>query len=81
MPRSKLTKTSWSSGSDLARPRSGGTAPVDLRGVSLRFVSFRDKQYSLKRAALDLLAGPRLEPERRITALIFIGNLVRWSHP
>jgi ABC-type polysaccharide/polyol phosphate transport system ATPase subunit len=29
--------------------------PVDLRDVSLRFVSYHDKQYSLKRAALDLV--------------------------
>lgn len=32
------------------------TAPlVELRDVSLRFVSYYDKQYSLKRAAIDLL--------------------------
>ena len=29
--------------------------PVSLRDVSLRFVSYHDKQYSLKRAALDLV--------------------------
>jgi len=29
--------------------------PIDLRDVSLRFVSYHDKQYSLKRAALDLV--------------------------
>lgn len=29
--------------------------PVELRDVSLRFVSYHDKQYSLKRAALDLV--------------------------
>ncbi len=29
--------------------------PIDLRDVSLRFVSYHDKQYSLKRAVLDLV--------------------------
>jgi ABC-type polysaccharide/polyol phosphate transport system ATPase subunit len=36
-------------------------APVELRDLSLRFVSYHDKQYSLKRAVLDLVlrrAGP-----------------------
>ncbi len=54
-------KTSWSSASDTKRP--AGRAPltlqtpplIELRDVSLRFVSYSDKQYSLKRAALDLL--------------------------
>src|SRR5262249_36925647 len=32
-------------------------APVELRDVSLRFVNYHDKQYSLKRAALDLTLG------------------------
>ncbi len=56
MPRSRPTKTSSSSASerrsrvDLPEP-----APIELQGVSLRFVSYYDKQYSLKRAALDLL--------------------------
>ncbi len=31
------------------------TDPIDLRDVSLRFVSYHDKQYSMKRAALDLI--------------------------
>jgi ABC-type polysaccharide/polyol phosphate transport system ATPase subunit len=33
---------------------------VDLNGISLRFVNYADKQYSLKRAALDLIL--RREP-------------------
>ena len=32
-----------------------GPALIELRDVALRFVSYSDKQYSLKRAALDLL--------------------------
>ena len=60
MPHSSPTKTSWSSDSE-PRPapasgRPAGAEPlVELRDVSLRFVSYYDKQYSLKRAALDLL--------------------------
>lgn len=59
MPRSSVMKTSWYS--DSRRDRSGerralAAAPlVELREVSLRFVSYFDKQYSLKRAVLDLL--------------------------
>jgi ABC-type polysaccharide/polyol phosphate transport system ATPase subunit len=59
MPRSSATKTSWSS--DSKRPRrverkSVEAAPlVELRDVALRFVSYYDKQYSFKRAVLDLL--------------------------
>jgi ABC-type polysaccharide/polyol phosphate transport system ATPase subunit len=59
MPHSSATKTSWSS--DSRRGRRGerkpvGTAPlVELRDISLRFVSYYDKQYSLKRAVIDLL--------------------------
>jgi ABC-type polysaccharide/polyol phosphate transport system ATPase subunit len=70
MPHSSATKRSSSSGSDArakAEPRrawwgerkpagDAATPPlVELRDVSLRFVSYYDKQYSLKRAALDLL--------------------------
>lgn len=54
MPRSRPTKTSWFSGSK-TRIDEPGEVPVELRGVSLRFVSYHDKQYSLKRAMLDLL--------------------------
>jgi ABC-type polysaccharide/polyol phosphate transport system ATPase subunit len=54
-------KTSSSSDSKRGRrgdrtPAAVATAPlVELRDVSLRFVSYYDKQYSLKRAVLDLL--------------------------
>jgi ABC-type polysaccharide/polyol phosphate transport system ATPase subunit len=59
MPSTSRSSTSWSSASE------GGPAaapPVELDDVSLRFVSYRDKQYSFKRAALDLLLR-REEPE------------------
>ena len=36
-------------------PAPGSGDPIVLRDVSLRFVSYHDKQYSLKRAALDLV--------------------------
>jgi ABC-type polysaccharide/polyol phosphate transport system ATPase subunit len=61
MPRSRVKKTSWYSDSDGAagdprRPRARLVGPlVELQNVSLRFVSYSDKQYSLKRAAIDLL--------------------------
>src|SRR4051794_6107457 len=59
MPHSSVTKTSWSSDSKHAgrgQRKSVATAPlVELHQVALRFVSYYDKQYSLKRAALDLL--------------------------
>jgi ABC-type polysaccharide/polyol phosphate transport system ATPase subunit len=47
-----------SSYSDFNRGRLAAAVPgplVELRGVSLRFVSYFDKQYSMKRAVLDLL--------------------------
>lgn len=64
MQPSSATRTGSSSASEAGPRRSvrfdpaGGSGPeplVALRGVSLRFVSYYDKQYSLKRAALDLL--------------------------
>lgn len=58
MPRSSPARTSWSFDSDrnASAERSGarGLAPVELRDVSLRFLSYRDKSLSLKRAALNL---------------------------
>src|SRR5262245_11096448 len=56
MPHSSPTKISSSSGSE-RRPRidTPHEAPIELRDVSLRFVSYYDKHYSLKRAVLDLL--------------------------
>jgi len=52
-------KTSWSSASEAPartarRPATAGPV-VELRDVSLRFVSYYDKAYSLKRAAVDLV--------------------------
>jgi ABC-type polysaccharide/polyol phosphate transport system ATPase subunit len=61
MSRSRPTKTSRSSGSDPGAGTAGLRAPetpetlVELRDVSLKFVTYRDKQYSLKRSALDLV--------------------------
>jgi ABC-type polysaccharide/polyol phosphate transport system ATPase subunit len=61
MPRSRVKKTSWFSDSDgtpaeASRAHATHAGPlIELRDVSLRFVSYNDKQYSLKRAALDLL--------------------------
>jgi ABC-type polysaccharide/polyol phosphate transport system ATPase subunit len=72
MSLSKSTKTSSSIASD---PRVGAPALhiaepaetlVELQDVSLRFVSYTDKQYSLKRSALDLLLrreGPPITNE------------------
>jgi ABC-type polysaccharide/polyol phosphate transport system ATPase subunit len=59
MQYSSPTKTRWSSDSDrrvaAARPAAANAPLVELNGVSLRFVNYADKQYSLKRAALDLI--------------------------
>ena len=65
MPRSSVMKTNWCSGSRRDGPekrerererRAAGTTPlVELREVSLRFISYFDKQYSLKRAVLDMV--------------------------
>jgi ABC-type polysaccharide/polyol phosphate transport system ATPase subunit len=67
MPRSNTTKTSWSSDSKhsgwgererkpLAATATAAALPlVELHGVALKFVSYYDKQYSLKRAAIDML--------------------------
>src|SRR3954467_15542888 len=59
MPHSSVTKTSWSSDSKHAgqgQRKSVATAPlVELHQVALRFVSYYDKQYSIKRAVLDLV--------------------------
>jgi len=60
MPRSRVMKTNWYSDSDgttgkmLAEPEKLRPL-IELSDVSLRFVSYHDKQYSIKRAALDLL--------------------------
>jgi len=71
MSLSSATKTSWSSASETGEPsslrRDEAHRPlVELDDVSLRFVSYSDKQYSLKRQALDLLLrreGPPISNE------------------
>jgi ABC-type polysaccharide/polyol phosphate transport system ATPase subunit len=55
MPPSSRMKTSWFSDSDRRRAAVDSDALIELQDVSLRFLSYQDKQYSLKRAALDLL--------------------------
>jgi ABC-type polysaccharide/polyol phosphate transport system ATPase subunit len=72
MSLSRPTKTSWSSGSDRvddAEPAptvAGRHQPaetlVELRDISLRFVTYHDKQYSFKRSALDLLLRREAPP-------------------
>ncbi len=60
MSYSSPTKTRWSSGSERSGPahrhQNAEPAPlIELCDVALRFVNYADKQYSLKRATLDLL--------------------------
>jgi ABC-type polysaccharide/polyol phosphate transport system ATPase subunit len=59
MPYSSLRKTRWSFDSDRRLPAgleaSAEDALIELNDVSLRFVNYTDKQYSLKRAVLDLV--------------------------
>lgn len=55
MSLSRATKRSWFSGSKRTRLDDTASAPVELRDVSLKFVSYYDKQYSVKRAVIDLL--------------------------
>jgi ABC-type polysaccharide/polyol phosphate transport system ATPase subunit len=59
MPYSSPTKTRWSSDSErrgaAVRQSAAAASLVELNDVSLRFVNYADKQYSLKRAALDLV--------------------------
>jgi len=58
MSLSSPTKTSWFSDSDHRVGRTTvveSDVVVELRDVCLRFLSYYDKQYSLKRAAIDLL--------------------------
>ena len=58
MPRSSRKKTRWYSDSDRAPAaiHDPGQPPlIELADVSLRFVNYADKQYSLKRAMLDLV--------------------------
>ncbi|SRR5579883_3571014 len=66
MPYSSPKKTRWSSDSDrggvleLQRRSTVPTPLIELKDVSLRFINYADKQYSLKRAVLDLVL--RREP-------------------
>lgn len=63
MPRSSPTKTRWFSDSEgrnrgLRQDRAEAEADeplIELRGVSLKFVNYSDKSYTLKRAFLELL--------------------------
>ncbi len=56
MPPTSLSSTSWSSASEMETELSASVnPPVVLDDVSLRFVSYRDKHYSFKRAMLDLV--------------------------
>jgi ABC-type polysaccharide/polyol phosphate transport system ATPase subunit len=74
MSYSSLMKTRWSSASDQRgatdRQLSGRAPLIELHQASLRFINYADKQYSLKRAALDLILrreGP--EPKAEFWAL------------
>src|SRR4051794_22949588 len=62
MAYSSRKKTRWYSDSEPRgqRPRAPSPPPpagplIELRDVSLRFVNYSDKAYSLKRAVLDLV--------------------------
>ena len=62
MPPSRASKTSWFSDSKPSTKQVQGPLGakiheplIELRDVSLRFVTYSDKQYSLKRAAIDLI--------------------------
>jgi ABC-type polysaccharide/polyol phosphate transport system ATPase subunit len=71
MPHSSATKTSWSSASErpARRPVAAREPLVELHDLSLRFISYRDKQYSLKRAVLDLLLRRETSPDAAFWAL------------
>jgi ABC-type polysaccharide/polyol phosphate transport system ATPase subunit len=74
MPYSSPTKTRWSSDSErrgaAARQSAAAASLIELNDVSLRFVNYADKQYSLKRAALDLvLRRESLVPNSEFWAL------------
>jgi ABC-type polysaccharide/polyol phosphate transport system ATPase subunit len=74
MPYSSRTKTRWSSDSDrrgaAERHPVAATPVIELNEVSLRFVNYADKQYSLKRAVLDLvLRRESLAPRSEFWAL------------
>ena len=76
MPHSSPTKTRWYSDSeasgrglrkDLSRPHD---PLIELRGVSLKFVNYSDKTYTIKRAVLEmLLRRERPVPDTEFWAL------------
>ncbi|HEX8203578.1 MAG TPA: ABC transporter ATP-binding protein, partial [Isosphaeraceae bacterium] len=67
MLHSSATRTSWSSASDPAA--TARTPLVELHDLALRFLSFQDKQYSLKRAVLDLMLRRESPPDTSFWAL------------
>jgi ABC-type polysaccharide/polyol phosphate transport system ATPase subunit len=74
MPSSNHRKTRWSSGSEQSHKQKWTSTPapalIELDQVSLRFVNYADKQYSLKRAVLDLvLRREAVEPKGEFWAL------------
>lgn len=76
MPPSSPTKTRWFSDSEGrgVRRDPGADSPaeplVELRDVALRFVSYSDRMYTLKRAALDMiLRRERIVPNSAFWAL------------
>jgi len=79
MPYSSLKKTRWSFDSDQGGPVerqasvSDQAGLIELHDVSLRFVSYSDKQYSLKRAVLDLLL--RREPHAPSSEFWALSNI------
>ncbi|MDG3002800.1 ABC transporter ATP-binding protein [Paludisphaera mucosa] len=84
MPRSSPTKTRWFSDSEgrsrgVRKDRAKGVDPlIELRGVSLRFVNYSDKMYTLKRAVLELvLRRDRPVPNSEFWALRDIDLRIR----
>src|SRR4051812_28395934 len=68
MSRSRRTKRSSSSASKpqarpatLAPPKPSETL-VELRDISLKFIAYTDKQYSLKKSVLDLIVRRDVPP-------------------
>jgi ABC-type polysaccharide/polyol phosphate transport system ATPase subunit len=67
MPSLSPKKTSWFSDSErVGREEFAPDAAIEMRDVTLKFLSYHDKQYSLKQAAIDLAlrrVAPELPPE------------------
>jgi ABC-type polysaccharide/polyol phosphate transport system ATPase subunit len=83
MPYSSPRKTRWSFDFDRREPAgsetTAGSALIELDDVSLRFVNYADKQYSLKRAVLDLVLR-RESPAPRSEFWALSGINLRISH-